>query len=79
MVGWGRMDTLYIDVNGILWGDPSIYHSLPWIVLPAYPVLPYPTPNYAVIYCHPTRAYLVLHWILLPSYPVLPKHFILSV
>ena len=50
-----------------MWGDPSIYHILPWIVLPSYPVLPYPTPNYTVIYCHPTISYLVLHWILRPT------------
>ena len=48
-------------------------HSLPWMLLPSYPVLPYPTPSYTVFYCHPTTSYLVLHWILLPSYLILPS------
>ena len=42
------------------------HHILPWILLPSYTVLPYPTPSYTV-------SYLVLHWILLPFYHILPS------
>ena len=34
------------------------HHSLPWMLLPSYPVPPYPTPSYTVFYCQPTASYL---------------------
>ena len=49
---------------------PPLLH---WILLPSYPVLPYPPPpitlDSTAILPRPTLSPL-LHWILLPSYPV---------
>ena len=47
--------------------QPTPSHPiLPWILLPSYPVLPYPTPSYTVFYCHPSTSVHILSHSSLP-------------